>query len=80
MIVLIVRDTIFHTIVYTGSICVANSLHVSFYSRKIPSVLEYFSYNFCFLTILAGPATTYKEYIDFITGRNVTDMNGKVIV
>ena len=39
--------------------------------RKTPSPLEYFSYNLCFLTFLAGPTVTYWEYIDFITGDNV---------
>jgi lysophospholipid acyltransferase 1/2 len=34
--------------------------------------LEYFSYNFSFLSILAGPSVTYKEYDDFITGKNIT--------
>ena len=40
--------------------------------RQIPSLLEYLSYNFCFLCFLAGPACTYKEYQDFITGSNFT--------
>ena len=40
--------------------------------RQIPSVLEYLGYNFCFLCFLAGPACTYKEYQDFITGSNFT--------
>lgn len=35
-----------------------------------PSPLEYLSYNFCFLCFLAGPACTYNEYQDFITGSN----------
>lgn len=43
---------------------------LSFFS-ELPSLLEYFSYNFNFLTILAGPTSTYKEYDDFITGRNM---------
>ncbi|XP_011406119.2 PREDICTED: lysophospholipid acyltransferase 1-like [Amphimedon queenslandica] len=38
---------------------------------SIPSLLEYFSYNFCFMTFLAGPTTTYREYDDFITGNNM---------
>ena len=40
--------------------------------RQTPSLLEYLSYNFCFLCFLAGPACTYKEYQDFITGSNFT--------
>ena len=48
-------------------------LNKMFYTyRKIPSLLEYFSYNFCFSYFLAGPACTYKEYEDFITGSNFT--------
>lgn len=42
-----------------------------FFCSVIPSLLEYFSYNFCFMTILAGPTATYKEHDDFITGRNM---------
>ncbi|XP_019856612.1 PREDICTED: lysophospholipid acyltransferase 2-like isoform X2 [Amphimedon queenslandica] len=42
---------------------------------ELPSLLEYFSYNFSFLTILAGPTSTYKEYDDFITGRNMQISN-----
>ena len=42
-----------------------------FIFRALPSLLEYFSYNFCFMTLLAGPTTTYREYNDFITGHNM---------
>ena len=45
---------------------------LNFYHRQTPSLLEYLSYNFCFLCFLAGPACTYKEYQDFITGSNFT--------
>ena len=45
----------------------------------IPSLLEYFSYNFCFLTFLAGPSVAYKEYDDFITGRNITEAKNKQV-
>ncbi|XP_019855423.1 PREDICTED: lysophospholipid acyltransferase 2-like [Amphimedon queenslandica] len=39
---------------------------------SIPSLLEYFSYNFSFMTFLAGPTVAYKNYDDFITGTNFT--------
>ncbi|XP_003388609.1 PREDICTED: membrane-bound O-acyltransferase domain-containing protein 2-like [Amphimedon queenslandica] len=39
---------------------------------SIPSLLEYFSYNFSFMTFLAGPTVAYKNYDDFITGANFT--------
>ena len=46
---------------------------------SIPSLLEYFSYNFSFMTFLAGPTFAYKNYDDFITGANFTQAtNNKV--
>lgn len=41
-----------------------------FFISQLPSVLEYFSYNLCFLTVLAGPTCTYKEYIEMVNGEN----------
>ena len=41
-----------------------------FFYRKFPSILEYFSYNFCFLTILAGPTCTYIEFNKMVSGEN----------
>ncbi|XP_030639097.1 lysophospholipid acyltransferase 1 [Chanos chanos] len=38
--------------------------------RSRPSLLEYLSYNLNFLSILVGPCSTYKDYIDFIEGRH----------
>ncbi|XP_065897965.1 lysophospholipid acyltransferase 6-like [Dysidea avara] len=40
--------------------------------KQRPTSLEYLSYNFCFLSFLAGPACPYKDYDDFITGANFT--------
>ena len=37
---------------------------------ELPTLLEYFSYNLCFFTILAGPTCTYNEYVQMITGEN----------
>ncbi|KAL3052028.1 hypothetical protein OYC64_004728 [Pagothenia borchgrevinki] len=37
--------------------------------RRMPSPLEYFSYNCNFLGILAGPTCSYNDYIGFIEGR-----------
>ena len=42
-----------------------------FYFRKVPSLLEYFSYLFHYSTILAGPVCTFKEFNDFIDGSDI---------
>ncbi|XP_068736427.1 lysophospholipid acyltransferase 6-like [Montipora capricornis] len=39
--------------------------------RKVPSLLEYFSYLFHYSTILAGPLCTFKEFNDFIDGSDI---------
>uniref|UniRef100_A0AAR2KY81 Membrane bound O-acyltransferase domain containing 1 n=1 Tax=Pygocentrus nattereri TaxID=42514 RepID=A0AAR2KY81_PYGNA len=36
-----------------------------------PSLLEYLSYNLNFMSILVGPCSNYKDYIEFIEGRHV---------
>nr|XP_033809784.1 membrane-bound O-acyltransferase domain-containing protein 2-like isoform X2 [Geotrypetes seraphini] len=38
--------------------------------RKLPSLLEYLSYNFNFMGILAGPVCSYNDYVAFIEGRH----------
>ncbi|XP_045700499.1 lysophospholipid acyltransferase 2 isoform X2 [Phyllostomus hastatus] len=38
--------------------------------RRMPSLLEYLSYNCNFMGILAGPLCSYKDYIIFIEGRS----------
>ncbi|XP_018119493.1 lysophospholipid acyltransferase 2 [Xenopus laevis] len=38
--------------------------------RRMPSLLEYLSYNCNFMGILAGPLCSYKDYIAFIEGRS----------
>ncbi|XP_030075339.1 membrane-bound O-acyltransferase domain-containing protein 2 isoform X2 [Microcaecilia unicolor] len=38
--------------------------------RKFPSPLEYLSYNFNFMGILAGPLCSYNDYVAFIEGRH----------
>ncbi|KAF7654370.1 hypothetical protein LDENG_00070370 [Lucifuga dentata] len=43
--------------------------HMSISER--PSLIEYLSYNLNFLSILVGPCTNYKDYIDFIEGRHI---------
>ncbi|XP_036904577.1 lysophospholipid acyltransferase 2 isoform X2 [Sturnira hondurensis] len=49
--------------------------------RRMPSLLEYLSYNCNFMGILAGPLCSYKDYIIFIEGRSYhvahSDKNGK---
>lgn len=42
-----------------------------FFFRKIPTMLEYFSYVFHFQALMAGPVIFYRDYIDFIHGRNI---------
>uniref|UniRef100_A0A669E615 Membrane bound O-acyltransferase domain containing 1 n=1 Tax=Oreochromis niloticus TaxID=8128 RepID=A0A669E615_ORENI len=37
-----------------------------------PSFIEYLSYNLNFLSVLVGPCSNYKEYIDFIEGRHIS--------
>ncbi|KAF3826927.1 hypothetical protein GH733_006073 [Mirounga leonina] len=37
--------------------------------RRMPSLLEYLSYNCNFMGILAGPLCSYRDYITFIEGR-----------
>lgn len=49
--------------------------------RRMPSLLEYLSYNCNFMGILAGPLCSYKDYINFIEGRSYqlqqSEANGK---
>lgn len=44
-------------------------LSLYFLYRKMPSLLEYLSYNCNFMGILAGPTCSYNDYIAFIEGR-----------
>uniref|UniRef100_A0A665TEA4 Membrane bound O-acyltransferase domain containing 1 n=1 Tax=Echeneis naucrates TaxID=173247 RepID=A0A665TEA4_ECHNA len=37
-----------------------------------PSLIEYLSYNLNFLSVLVGPCTNYKDYVDFIEGRHIS--------
>lgn len=39
--------------------------------RKVPSLLELSSYVLCFHNVMIGPTMFYKDYDDFIHGRNV---------
>ncbi|XP_020624973.1 membrane-bound O-acyltransferase domain-containing protein 2-like isoform X2 [Orbicella faveolata] len=39
--------------------------------KKVPSLLEYFSYLFHYSTILAGPVCTFREFNDFIDGSDI---------
>ncbi|KAI1895882.1 hypothetical protein AGOR_G00111330 [Albula goreensis] len=49
--------------------------------RRMPSLLEYLSYNCNFMGILAGPACSYNDYIAFIEGtayhQKPQESNGK---
>uniref|UniRef100_A0A8C6LEH8 Membrane bound O-acyltransferase domain containing 1 n=1 Tax=Nothobranchius furzeri TaxID=105023 RepID=A0A8C6LEH8_NOTFU len=37
-----------------------------------PSLIEYLSYNLNFLSVLVGPCSNYKDHIDFIEGRHIS--------
>ncbi|PFX28210.1 Membrane-bound O-acyltransferase domain-containing protein 2 [Stylophora pistillata] len=39
--------------------------------KKVPSLLDYFSYLFHYSTVLAGPVCTFKEFNDFIDGSDI---------
>ena len=39
--------------------------------REFPTPLEYFGYLFHFSSFLVGPTYTYREYIDFIEGKDI---------
>uniref|UniRef100_A0A665SV48 Membrane bound O-acyltransferase domain containing 1 n=1 Tax=Echeneis naucrates TaxID=173247 RepID=A0A665SV48_ECHNA len=45
-----------------------------------PSLIEYLSYNLNFLSVLVGPCTNYKDYVDFIEGRHISQRNGLIPV
>ncbi|KAK2501935.1 hypothetical protein MC885_009377 [Smutsia gigantea] len=45
--------------------------------RRMPSLLEYLSYNCNFMGILAGPLCSYKDYITFIEGRSYMTQSGE---
>ncbi|KAL2098795.1 hypothetical protein ACEWY4_005275 [Coilia grayii] len=50
--------------------------------RKMPSLLEYLSYNCNFMSILAGPTCSYNDYVAFVEGTAYQprhlESNGKV--
>ncbi|XP_061105981.1 lysophospholipid acyltransferase 1 isoform X2 [Conger conger] len=39
--------------------------------RSKPSLLEYLSYHLNFLSVLVGPCSNYKDYMEFIAGRHI---------
>ncbi|MFT7816148.1 lysophospholipid acyltransferase 1-like [Arapaima gigas] len=49
--------------------------------RSKPSLIEYLSYQLNFLSILVGPSSNYKDYVEFIEGRHIqsrlAELNGK---
>ena len=46
--------------------------------RRVPSPLEYFGYIFHHSMLLVGPVCTFKEYMDFIEGRDIARATEKV--
>lgn len=58
------------------------SSHPILSHRRMPSLLEYLSYNCNFMGILAGPTCSYNNYVAFIEGtcyqpRHQENANGK---
>lgn len=41
-----------------------------------PSLVEYLSYNLNFLSVLVGPCSNYKDYVDFMEGRHISSRWG----
>jgi len=50
------------------------------FGRRVPSLLEYFGYTFHHSMLLAGPACTFNDYIDFIEGRDIARATEQVSV
>ncbi|KAG7470122.1 hypothetical protein MATL_G00136310 [Megalops atlanticus] len=60
--------------VHDGMGCKADDLkaeqrRLAVHSR--PSLLEYFSYHLNFLSVLVGPCSNYRDYVEFIEGRHI---------
>ena len=45
--------------------------------EKLPGIIEYLGYTFCFATVLVGPAYEYKAYAGACDGSKIYDKNGK---
>jgi len=45
--------------------------------EKLPGIIEYLGYTFCFANIIAGPAYEYKYYADACDGSLLYDKSGK---
>lgn len=73
------RITFFKNVyVYSDKSALVSLLHL----RRMPSLLEYLSYNCNFMGILAGPTCSYNDYMAFIEGtcyqpRHQENANGK---
>uniref|UniRef100_A0A3Q0S7K1 Membrane bound O-acyltransferase domain containing 1 n=1 Tax=Amphilophus citrinellus TaxID=61819 RepID=A0A3Q0S7K1_AMPCI len=46
----------------------------------LPTLTEYLSYNLNFLSVLVGPCSNYREYVDFIEGRHISTRLKHVMV
>ncbi|XP_051161107.1 lysophospholipid acyltransferase 6-like isoform X2 [Leptopilina boulardi] len=46
--------------------------------KEIPRILDYYSYMFSFITLMAGPMTFYDEYKDFIYSRQIQEAQKKI--
>ena len=47
--------------------------------RKVPNLLEYYSYLFNFQGVLCGPFFHYSDYVEFVEGKNFM-VNTKVSI
>uniref|UniRef100_A0A7N6A997 Membrane bound O-acyltransferase domain containing 2a n=1 Tax=Anabas testudineus TaxID=64144 RepID=A0A7N6A997_ANATE len=68
--------------IHDGKTCVIVPLTVYLLCVRMPSLLEYLSYNCNFMGILAGPTCSYNDYTAFIEGtcyqpRHQENANGK---
>ena len=48
------------------------------FGRRVPSLLEYFGYMFHHSMLLAGPVCSFKDYMDFIEGRDIARATNQV--
>ena len=64
-----------------GEKIISVAKYSSFVIRKVPSLLEYYSYLLHFQGVLCGPFFHYSDYADFVEGTNFivkTKVSGEV--
>mmetsp|Transcript_36085 Transcript_36085/g.44163 ORF Transcript_36085/g.44163 Transcript_36085/m.44163 type:complete len:502 (+) Transcript_36085:148-1653(+) len=60
-----------------GDVPKASKKCAPFALSKVPGIIEFLGYTFCFSNVLAGPAYEYKIYADACDGLLMYDKNGK---